>query len=68
MTSVFRRYASAIRGKWKIAAPQMPCYNIIYNSIPYGLLKERVQTRKPWAVRTQAGVHDREARGGSENL
>ena len=22
----------------------MPCYNIIYNSIPYGLLKERVQT------------------------
>ena len=62
--------AVCVCNPWKMenTDPQMPCYNIIYNSIPYGLLKERVQTENLGLFRTQAGVHDREARGGSENL
>lgn len=38
--------AVCVCNPWKMenTDPQMPCYNIIYNSIPYGLLKERVQT------------------------
>ena len=38
--------AVCVCNPWKMENTdiQMPCYNIIYNSIPYGLLKERVQT------------------------
>lgn len=38
--------AVCVCNPWKMenTETQMPCYNIIYNSIPYGLLKERVQT------------------------
>ena len=37
--------AKCICNPWKMenTDPQMPCYNIIYNSIPYGLLKEKSQ-------------------------
>ena len=33
---------------WKMenTGDKTPCYNIIYNSIPYGLLREREQVRK----------------------
>ena len=47
---------------WKMenTGDKTPCYNIIYNSIPYGFLREREQVRKlgPAALRLSFTIED----------
>ena len=54
--------AACFCNPWKMenTGDKTPCYNIIYNSIPYGLLREREQVRKlgPAALRLSFTIED----------
>ena len=54
--------AACFCNPWKMenTGDKTPCYNIIYNSIPYGLLREREQVRKlgPVALRLSFTIED----------